>query len=113
PADDRQVGGRLLGARLLDEIADLVDAGAACIGDGPPGDDAVLVDAIARHAFDGDDRSTVPLEDLEELPHAGRVGEADDVVAQEDPERLVANERARAQDGVTEAEWLLLPDVAD
>src|SRR5262249_52481829 len=50
-------------------------------------------------------------EDVEELSHAGRVAEPDDVVAEEDPERLVADERARAQDGVAEAERLLLPDV--
>ena len=37
----------------------------------------------------------------------------DDVVAEEDAEGLVAHQRARAEDGVAEAERLLLADVGD
>ena len=52
----------------------------------------------------------MPLEDVEQLPHA-RHSRDDDVVAQEDAEGLLADERAGAEDGVAEAERLLLADV--
>ena len=52
------------------------------------------------------------LEDVEELPHARHAGH-DDVVAQEDAEGLIPHERPGAEDGVTEAERLLLSHVGD
>src|SRR2546427_10333076 len=57
-ADDGEVGGRLLGPRLLDEVVDLPHVAP----DVAAGDDAVLVDALARHALDGDeDRKSTRL----------------------------------------------------
>src|SRR5262249_61574104 len=66
PADDGEVGRRLLGAWLFHEIGDLVDAGAGRIGDRSSRNDAVLVDPIARDALGGDDRSPMPPEGAEE-----------------------------------------------
>jgi hypothetical protein len=107
--DDRQVGRRLLGPRLLDEVADLPHVAT----DVAARDHAVLVDPLAGHPLDGNDGSGVLVEDVEELAHARHRGAADDVVAEEDAERLVAHQRAGDQDGVAEAERLLLAHVTD
>src|SRR5262249_36698874 len=50
---------------------------------------------------------------VEQLAHARRRRAADDVVAQEDREGLVADERARAENGVAQAERLALAHVRD
>src|SRR5216117_2094950 len=49
---------------------------------------------------------------VEKLPHARHLRLSDDVVAEEHAEGLVAHERARAEDRVTETERLLLAHVA-
>ena len=81
--------------------------------DRPRRDDAVLMDLLARHALHGEDRRPVSTAHVEQLAHAGRRRAADDVVAQEDGEGLVTDQRARAEDGVTEPERLALAHVRD
>src|SRR5439155_740830 len=90
-------------------VVDLPDV----VADVAAGDDAVLMDALARHPLDGDDRPLVALEDVEQLAHAGRRRAADDVVAEEHTKRLLADEGAGARDGVAQAQRLLLPQVRD
>src|SRR5437867_5605183 len=60
-ADDREVGWRLGRRRFLDEVGDLVDV----VAEEAAGDDAVPMDALWRHALDGDDRPAVSLEHVE------------------------------------------------
>jgi hypothetical protein len=64
----------------------------------------------AWHAHHGQHRAAVPLEDVEELPHARDPGD-DDVIAQEDTEGRLPHHGARAEDGVAETQRLLLPHV--
>src|SRR4029453_6334900 len=109
PADDGQVGRRVLRARLLGQVEDLVHPAA----DRLRGDHAVLRDPVAGHALDREYRGLVPLGDVEELPHTRRRRRADDVVAEEHAEGLVADQRAGTEDGVAEPERLLLTDVGD
>src|SRR5437867_86836 len=66
PSDDGQVGRRVLGFGLLDEVEDLVHARS----DRPGGDHPVLMDARARNALDREHRRLVPLAHVEQLPHA-------------------------------------------
>src|SRR2546428_6271101 len=109
PPDDGQVGRRLLGSGLLDQVEDLVHAAL----DRPGGDHSVLMDALAWDALDRDHRSLIPLGHVEQLPHAWRRSGADDVVAEEHGEGLVADQRAGAEDGMAEPKRLLLADVGD
>src|SRR5207249_3294579 len=74
--------------------------------------DAVAANVLLGDARDGGHGALVALEDVEELPHARHAGH-DDVVAQEDAEGLIPHERPGAEDGVTEAERLLLSHVGD
>src|SRR5262245_520162 len=108
-ADDRQIRWRVDGLGLLDQVEDLVHPAL----DGPRGDDAVLVDLLARDALDGEHRRVAAGAHVEQLAHARRRRTADDVVAQEDREGLVADERARAENGVAQAERLALAQVRD
>src|SRR6266446_5974068 len=99
---------RLEEAQLLAKVQYLEHVAA----EAPGHDDAIATDLRPGNAHHGQHRAAVPLEDVEQLPHA-RHPRDDDVVAEEDPEGLVADERARAEDGVAEAEWLLLAHVGD
>ena len=73
-------------------------------------DDAVLVDALRRHLLDGDD--VRPLAELaggvDHLRQAAALV-LDEDVGQQQRERLVADELARAPHRVAEPERLLLP----
>ena len=72
--------------------------------------DPVLARLRARDFLQRDHRIAAPLVELHHLPDAGLVG-VHDVVAEQHGEGLVADEVARLQDGVAEAEGLLLPHV--
>ena len=76
------------------------------------GDDAVARDLVARHALDGEHRAVDALEHVDHLLDRRRV-RVDHVVAQDDGERLVADELARDEHGVAEAERLALADVGE
>ena len=105
-ADDREVRRGLLRRRLLHEIGHQIQP----IARRPDGHHAVVGAARPVDALHGDDR-TAPLRvDVDHLPHHRRAG-VDDVVPQEDGERLVPHEIARHEDGVAEPERLLLPHV--
>src|SRR5439155_13375251 len=106
PPDDGEVGRRRLGCRLLDQVLHEIHV----VGDLGPADDAVQGELARGYAFHREDGLAVALVDGEELADARWVGD-DDVVAEEDGEGLVADQGERAQDGVAEAERLLLPDV--
>ena len=66
---------------------------------------------IARDLLQRDGGSTEPLVRRLQDGRAGRIDR--DVVAQQDPERLVPDERRGAKDGVPESEWTWLPHVHD
>ena len=110
-ADDGEVGRRLVARRLLDEIAHLIDA-VAEVRVGLDGDDAVARDVLARHALDGEHRTVDPLEHVDQLLDRRRI-RVDHVVAQDDREGLVADQLARDEHGVAEAERLALAHVGE
>ena len=70
-------------------------------------DDAVPVRLVARHLLDGDDVAAVLLVGLDHLREAG-LAPCMQHVGQEQRERLVADDVARAPDRVAEAERRLL-----
>ena len=98
--------------RLLDQIAHLIDARSPRSRAGLEGDDAVARDVVARHALDGEHRPLDALEHVDQLLDRRRL-RVDHIVAEDDGERLVADELARDQHGVAEAERLALPDVRE
>ena len=76
------------------------------------GDDAVARHLLLRHALDGQHRAVHPLEDVDHLAQRRRI-RVDHVVAEDDGERFVADQFARDQHGVAEAERLPLADVRE
>ena len=108
-ADDRQVRRRLFASRLLDEVRDAVHARPE-VDALVDRDDAVARDVLVRHALDGEHRAVDPLVDVDHLPQRRR-RRVDHVVAEDDGERLVADQILRDQHRVAEAERLALPDV--
>ena len=82
--------GASLDRRLLDEIADPVDARPDLLGV----DDAVGADVRLRHALDREHRAIHFVEHVDHLPQRRRL-RVDHVVAQDDRERLVADQVAR------------------
>src|SRR5215467_7156953 len=107
-ADDREVRGRVLRIWLLHEIDHLEDVAPETARH----DDAVAADLFLGDAHDGEHGTAMTLEGVKELTHA-RHARHDDVVTEENAERLLPHQRPRAEDGVTEPEGLLLPDVGD
>ena len=75
-------------------------------------DDAVARDVLARHALDREHRTVDPIEHVDQLLDRRRIG-VDHIVAEDDGERLVADQLARDQHGVAEAERLALADVGE
>ena len=75
-------------------------------------DHAVARNLIARNAFDRQHRAVQALEHVNELFDRRRVG-IDHVVAQDDGERLVADQLARHQHRMPETERFALPDVGE
>jgi hypothetical protein len=73
-------------------------------------DDAPASDVLGWHRHHADDRAALPLRDLGHLLHHRDPG-VDQVIGQEHRERLVANDRRRAQDGMAEPQRLRLSDV--
>jgi hypothetical protein len=107
-ADDRQAARRLVDRRLLDQAGDGDDVGAT----GLDGDRAVLVDVLAADVEQRDDRAAVLGLHLEHLLQQVVAG-VDDVVAQQDRERLVPDEGRRLQHRVPEPAGLALPHEVD
>src|SRR6266536_2624461 len=105
-SDDSEVGRRVLGIGLLDEVQHFENIPS----EPARPDDAVAANLFLGDAHDGEHGAVVTLEDVEELPHAWHARD-DDVVAQEDAEGLVAHEGPRTENGVAEPERLLLPDI--
>mgnify|MGYP003694263691 CR=1 FL=1 len=79
---------------------------------GSIGDDAVARDVLARHPFDGEHRAAEPIEDVDQLLDRRRIG-VDHIVAEDDGERLVADQLARDQHRVPQAERLALADIRE
>ena len=75
-------------------------------------DDAVAAGLLGRDLHHRDDRAVRLVVGVDELADARPVAD-DDVVGQDDRERLVADEVLGHQHGVAEAELLLLADVGD
>src|SRR5260221_1898849 len=73
---------------------------------------AVPRGVLARHIHDSHDVAAGLLVDIDHLLEAGHVGE-EEIVGEDDGEGLIADELARAPDGVAEAERLLLPRIGD
>ena len=71
------------------------------------GDDAVAADRLAGHPLDEEDRAVDLCEHRQHLGERGRVG-VDDVVAQHDPERLVADRLAADEHRVAQSQRLVL-----
>ena len=110
-ADDREVRRRLFAARLLDEV---VDAVTRRVRDRRlvDRDDAVARDVFHRHALDREHRPVHALVHVDHLLQRRRI-RVDHVVAEDDGERLVADQCLRDEHGVPEAERLALPHVRD
>jgi hypothetical protein len=99
------VGGGHLGVGLLD---DLGDPGQPVLDELRP-DGTVQVDVGPGHLLDGDHASAVAPVDVD---HVGQqIALGDDVVAQEDGERLAAHMGLGHGDGRPEPERILLSDV--
>ena len=73
-------------------------------------DDAVARDVFARHALDREHRPCTSFEHVDHLLDRRRI-RVDHIVAEHDGERLVADQIARDEHGVAEAERLALPHV--
>src|SRR5205823_11301356 len=73
---------------------------------------AVARDLFARHALDRQHWSLQTLERVDQLSDRRRI-RIDHIIAENDGERLVADELARDQHRVAEAERLALPDVRE
>ena len=67
---------------------------------------------LARHALDRQHRSVEPLEHVDQLLDRRRI-RVDHIVGEDDGERLVADQLARDEHGVAEAERLALADVGE
>jgi len=104
-ANGREVGGRFVNGRFLDDAQDFVQPRLDFVRF----DDAVLDDLFARHLLDGENGVAKTVEDVHELADGGSAAE-DDVVRKEDGERLIADEVAGNEDGVAVAQALLLAD---
>ena len=105
---DRQVAGRLVRRRFLDEVHDLEQL-VVCFRSG----DAVLAHLVVRHLFERDHGCRLSLVIAARHPlHDVAFGvHADDRVAERHDERLVADERPGARHGVAEPEQLALARV--
>ena len=108
-ADDREVRRRFLARRLLDQVADPVDA--------RPRSASRVDDAVARltssrgTALDREHRARPPRSNTSIICFSAGGVRVDHVVAQDDGERLVADEVLRDEHGVAEAERLSLAHV--
>src|SRR5688572_15584114 len=112
-SDDSEVGRRIGGLGLFDEIANAVEPvlGAVmihrvCV------DHAISGDILLRNFHQRDHRRTEVLVNVEQLAQAWNLA-FDDVVGKDDGERFRTNQLARAKDGVSQPERLLLADVSD
>ena len=75
-------------------------------------DDAVIVHVLAGDTLDGEHRPVHLFEDVDHLTQRRRIG-VDHVVAEDDGERFVADQRAGDQHRVAEAERLSLADIGE
>jgi hypothetical protein len=76
------------------------------------GDHAVAMDVLLGHLHHRHDRAVGLVVGVDQLADAGPVAD-DHVVAEDHGERLVADDLLRDEDGVAQAELLLLADVGD
>ena len=72
-------------------------------------DDSGTGNSVSGYPLHGEDGGLSGVEDLQKLLEDGGAG-VDDVVREEDGERLGANGFASGEDGVTEAQLLVLDD---
>ena len=110
-ADDSEVGRGIFGLRFLDHVLDLEQAAVESIGG--PG----IEDAIGRNHFSFDDlrgnhRALFLLEDICHLFKSGH-GIVNHVIGEEHGERLVADEFAGHEHGVSQTQRLFLADIGD
>ena len=75
----------------------------------PPVNNAVLVNDRIRDFLHAENRSFVFVEDLDHLLKDGLACD-DDIIAEQDGKRFVADKVAGSQDGVSESERLFLAD---
>ncbi len=108
-ADHDPVGRRLAGIGLLDQVRDRHDA--RVIGRLERGD-AVGGDLVGGNLHQRDDAAAEALPGLDHAVEQAVVG-ADQVIAQENGERLVADPVGSAQDGVTEPARPVLAYIPD
>ena len=106
--DDAQVRRRVCKLRLFDDAAKLIHAVVDLI----PVDDAVAFDILAGNLFDGDDRSAVLMERIDELLGYRRLT-CDHIVREEEDERLIADDVACGKNGIADATLFLLANIRD
>src|SRR5664280_2922302 len=104
--DDGKVAGSIGGFRLLHQPRHFPDAGR----DGGPLDDTVAGGVLTRDLHDGHDHPRIPAGQLLHLYQAGRRA-VDDVVRQQDRERVAVDERTRLQNRVSQTAWQFLTDI--
>ena len=97
--------------RLFHHVADFEEAAVESVG-GLGVEDAVGRNHFAFDDLRGDHGALLLVEDIHHLFEAG-TGGVDDVVGQQDGEGLVADEFARHEHGVAQAERFFLADVGD
>ena len=105
-ADNRQRRRGILGFRLLDDGADLLQA----VVDPAGSDDAIAARIGARHVLHAEYRAAVVIVGVRHLLHDRRLA-VEQVVGKQYRERFVADHRFRTEHGVAEPERLRLADV--
>ena len=99
-SNDRQVRWCFFFRGLFDQIPNLVNARTEICGR-LDGDDAVARDVFTRDALDGEYRPLHTIEDVDQLLDRWRIG-VDHIVAEQNGERLVADQFASHENGVAE-----------
>jgi hypothetical protein len=105
-ADYAEVGGSVGRLGLFHDAVDLRRVAPHFVH----GHDAVALRLTARHLLDAEKRGAGRAEDFRHATHRRRVG-VDQIVGEQHRERLVADDRLRAEHRVAQAERLGLADV--
>ncbi len=112
-AGDAEIRGRVFGLGFFDEVADAQEAFAEGRLRGGYGvDDAVKMRFVFGDLLNGDGADAGGFVNADEL-FGGGIFSGDEHVAEKNGERFVADEIARDEHGVAEAERLFLARVAD
>src|SRR4029453_16108999 len=108
-AENGEVGRLGAGLRLLHHA---IDGKHASVAFAAKIDDSIILHLVVRHGFDREDVTAMLRIGLDHLPEAAFALRLHQDVGEEQRERLVAHDLARAPDGVTKPERLLLASEA-